>query len=129
MQVAVAGVEHVAALQAVLLLHLGNRQQDVGQPLARDRAVHAHVVRADAARRREGVLAPAPELQSLRLVLADFHARGAAAREHVEHAADLFVHLFRRAVALAQQDRGRVQVIAGVHEVLDRGRHRLVHHL
>ena len=128
-QVAVAGVEDVAAAQCVLLLHLGNRQQDVGQALARNRAVHAHVVGADAPRCREGVLAPAPELQALRLVLAHFHARGAGARQHVEHAVDLLGHLFGRAVAFAQQDgRGR-EVVAGVHEVFDGRRHRLVHHL
>ena len=33
------------------------------------------------------------------------------------------------AVALAEQDRGGVEVVAGVHEALDGGGHRLVHHL
>ena len=51
------------------------------------------------------------------------------ADQHLDHAADLLVDLLGRAVALAQQDRLGVEVVAGVHEVLDRGGHRLVHHL
>ena len=67
--------------------------------------------------------------QALRLVLAHRDGGGAAAPEHLGHAGDLFLDLLRRAVALAQQDGLGAQVVAGVHEVLHRGRHRLVHHL
>jgi hypothetical protein len=77
----------------------------------------------------KGVLAPAPEAQALGLVFAHGNGGGAAAAQHRAHAADFFFHLFGRAVALAQQDGFGVQVVAGVHEVLDRGGHGLVHHL
>jgi hypothetical protein len=103
-QVAVAGMEHVGAAQLVLLLHLLDGEQDVGQPLARNGGVHAHVVRADAPAGRERVLAPAPEAQPLGLIAADGYGGGAAGRQHRTHARDLFLDLFGRAVALAQQD-------------------------
>ena len=61
--------------------------------------------------------------------LAHLEARRAAARSTASMRRDLLAHLLRRAVALAQQDRRGVEVVAGVHEVLDRGGHRLVHHL
>ena len=67
-QVAVARVEHVQAAQRVFGFHFGDGLQDVGQALARDGRVHAHVVGADAARRRKGVFAPAPEFQALGFV-------------------------------------------------------------
>mmetsp|Transcript_29715 Transcript_29715/g.46395 ORF Transcript_29715/g.46395 Transcript_29715/m.46395 type:complete len:222 (+) Transcript_29715:279-944(+) len=128
-QIAVARVEDIGAAQAVLLLHLLDVEQDGGQVLARDGGVHAHVVGADAAARREGVLAAAPELQPLGLVGADLHIGRATAAQHRLHAGDLLGHLLGRAVALAQQDGLGGEVVAGVDEVLDRGRHRLVHHL
>ena len=40
--------------------------------------------------------------------------------QHLDHAADLVLDLRGRAVALAEQDRRRVEVVAGVDEVLDR---------
>ena len=63
------------------------------------------------------------------LVLADLDARGAAAFHHRDHPADLLLDLLDVAVALAEQDRGGLEVVAGMHEALDRGRHRLVEHL
>eukprot|EP01136_Pigoraptor_vietnamica_P010494 Opistho-1_new@48175 len=128
-QIAIAGMEDIGAAQAVLLLHLRNRQEDGRQVLARDGGVHAHVVGADAARGGEGVLAPAPELQALGLGLADLALRGAAVQQHGQHARDLLGHLLGRAVALAQQDGLGRQVVARVNEVLHGGGHGLVHHL
>jgi len=129
MQVAVAGMEHVGAPQPVLLLHLLDRQQDVRQPLARDGRVHAHVVGADAAGGGERVLAAAPEPQALGLVPAHGDGGGACVAQHLAHAADLFFDFLRHAIALAQQDGFGREVVSGMDEVLDRRRHRLVHHL
>ncbi len=54
---------------------------------------------------------------------------GAGGAQHGAHAADFLFDLFGRAVALAQQDGFGREVVAGLHEVLHRGGHRLVHHL
>src|SRR3546814_10551746 len=61
MQVAVAGVKDVGDAQAVARAELAHALQHQRQARARDGAVHAVVVRRDAADRREGRLAPGPE--------------------------------------------------------------------
>ena len=129
MQVAVAGVEHVRAAQAVFALHGGDEGQHLAQALARNGAVHAVVVGRDAADRGKRRLAAGPETQALGFVARHRHARGAGALEHRLHARDLVVDFLGRAVGLAQQDGRRLQVVAGVHELLDRVRRRPVHHL
>ena len=126
-QVAVAGMKDVGAAQTVCRFHSGDGAQHLGQPVARNRRVHAHVVGTDASGRREGVLAPAPEAQALLFVGADLDACGAAGVQDSRHAPDLLVDLFLRAVALAEQDGRGVEVVAGVHEVFDGGGHALVH--
>ena len=128
-QVAVARVEHVGAAQAVFLFHLLDGQQDVGQAFARDGGVHAHVVGADAPAGGKGVLAPAPEAQALGFAFAHRDGRGARAAQHFAHVGDLFLDFLGRAVALAQQDGLGREVVAGLDEVLDGGRHGLIHHL
>ena len=68
MQIAVAGVKHIGDAQSVLLAPAPPcRSSTSGSRAARDRAVHAKIVGADAAHRRKGVLAPGPELQPLGL--------------------------------------------------------------
>ena len=116
MQVAVAGMEDVEAAQAVPCRHRADGDQHLGQAAARDRRIHAQVVGADAAARRKGVLAAAPEAQALRLVLAGGQPRRAGRLQHRRHARDLVLDLGRRAVALAEQDGGRVEVVAGMDE-------------
>ena len=129
MQIAVARMKHIAAAQLVFLFHLGNCQQDVGQALARDGAVHAHVVRADAPRRGEGILASAPKAHALGFAVAHRNRGGTGGGEHRAHAANFFFHLFGCAIALAQQNGGGAQVVTGVHIVFHGGGHGLVHHL
>ena len=128
MQVAVAGMEYVGAAQAVLRLHLRDEVQNLAEALARNGAVHAVVVWRDAADRRKRGLAAGPEAQPLGLVARHRHARDARALEHRLHAGNLVFHLFRRAVGFAQQDRCRLEVIAGTHELLYRVRRWPVHH-
>ena len=53
MQIAVAGVEHIGGAQAVARLHLLHAQEHVADPLARDRAVHAVIVRRETSDGRE----------------------------------------------------------------------------
>src|SRR5439155_16945874 len=78
MQVAVAGVEHVGAAQSELHRQLFDSCQYRRQRLARNRPVHAVVIRRDAANRRKRGLASRPEKEPLRLVLryADFGRPG-----------------------------------------------------
>ena len=128
MQIAVAGVEHVGAAQAVLHFHRLDADQDLGQLLARDGAVHAVVVGRDAARRREGVLAAGPELHALRFRLRHLDGAGAGRLQHLRHALDFLVHFELGAVRFAQQNGGGVDVVAGLDERLDHARRRAVHH-
>ena len=73
---------------------------------------------------------PAQKLQALGFVARDADLGGAAMR-----AAPRVMRAISSAtssggaVGFAQQDRRRVEVVAGVHELLDRARRRLVHHL
>ncbi len=122
-------MEHVGAAQLVFLFHLGNRQQDVGQPRTGNGAVHAHVVRADAAAGRKSVFASAPKAQAFGLAVAHRNAGGTGCAQHLAHAPDFFFHLFGCAIAFAQQNGFRAQVVARVYKVFHRGGHGLVHHL
>ena len=49
--------------------------------------------------------------------------------QDITHAANFFLYLFGRAVALAQQNRRCIQVIAGMHKVFHCRGHGFVHHL
>ena len=60
MQIAVAGVEHVAETEPVFLRHLGHARQHLRQGAARDGAVHAqHVGRQPPHRAENAALRPA----------------------------------------------------------------------
>ena len=65
----------------------------------------------------------------MRFVAAHGNGGGACGFEHGRHAANLFFHLFGRAVALAQQNGSGSQVVARVHKVFHSHRHGAVHHL
>ena len=60
MQVAVAGMEHIADAQTVFERQLPDAAQYTREFAPRDGAVHAVVIGRDAARRGEGGLAPGP---------------------------------------------------------------------
>jgi hypothetical protein len=92
-------VEDVGAAQAMALVHLGDGDQHVGEALPRNRRVHAHVVGADPAARRERVLAPAPELQPLGLAAARRQAGRSPGSRALDHARDLVLDFCRGAVA------------------------------
>ena len=129
MQVAVPRMKHVHAAQIVLRLHDFDRKEHLRELAARDGRIHAHVVRTDASRGREGVLAAAPEFQALRLVAAHLDARCAALGEDAAHRGDLLLDFPGSAVALTEQDGCRGQIVARVHEVLRHLRHAPVHEL
>jgi hypothetical protein len=105
-QVAVAGVEDVAAAQAVLLLHRGDREQHVGQALARDGRVHAHVVGADAPAAGKAFLRPLQNFSRSASFALTSIAVAPQPSSTRACARSLLGHLLGRAVALAQQDRG-----------------------
>ena len=118
MQIAVAGMEHIGAAQRIFCFHGGDEPQHLAQALARDGAVHAVVIRRNASDRRKRRLAPGPEFQALRLVLRNAEIVGAGLLQHRGHARDFFLHLLRGAVGFTQQQRGRTQVVAGMHILL-----------
>ncbi|KAG0773741.1 hypothetical protein G6F22_014619 [Rhizopus arrhizus] len=95
---------------------------------ARNRAVHAVVIRRHAARSRKCVLAAGPEFQPFGLRGRYLAARGAGGAEYRFHPVDLVRHLFGRAIGFAQQDRLCVHVVAGAHERFDHMRGASVHH-
>src|SRR5579862_780381 len=66
-QIAITSVENVHTSQPVLGLHLLDGLEHAPDVFARDRAVHAVIVRRNAPRRWKRILAPRPEAQALRL--------------------------------------------------------------
>ena len=127
-QVAIARVKYIGAAQLVFLFHLGNGQQNVGQSLARNGGVHAHVVGADAARCRERIFTATPKTQALGFVFADGDGGGARPKQDIAHAANFFFNFFWCAIAFTQQNSCGVQVITCVHKIFYRCSHGLVHH-
>ncbi len=127
-QVAVTRVKHVGAAQRVFPFHLADEEQDFPEAAARDGAVHAVVVGRDAAHRRKRRLAPGPELLPLGIGVRHAQARRPRILQNGFDAGDLLVHLLRRTVGLAQQQRRRLQVVARVHEILHRAHRGTVHH-
>ena len=115
MQVAVAGMEHVRAAQAVLRSQRLDAAQHLAPGAARDRAVHAVVVGRERPGGRERRPCARPKALPLGLVgatRADRWRRGAAARLD---ALRLPRRLRRRVPSdLAQQDRLRRRSIAGL---------------
>ena len=129
MQVAVARVKHVGAAQPVLFRQLAGAAQHMRQSSPRDRAVDAVVVGRDASHCGECGLASRPEAQPLGLALRDANVGGARCAHHRAHLGDLVGHLLPRAVGLGEKYRRRLEVVARVHETLDRAGRELVHHL
>ena len=115
-QVAVAGMEYVADRQAVRRRQHPDLRQHLCQVPARDGAVHAVVVRREAAHGRKGSLASGPETLALRLVAGDTQIDRAGLREHRAGAFDLGRDILASSVQFAQQDRRRLFGITGVHE-------------
>ncbi len=128
MQVAVAGVEHVRAAQAVLHLHRCDELQHFAQAFPGDGAVHAVVIGGNAPDRGKRRLPAGPEQQPFGLRSRDANRRRALLAQHRVHAADFRGDFFGVAVRLAQQQRLGLEVVAGVGELLHRPRRRLVHH-
>src|SRR6202041_989063 len=70
-QIAIAGMEHIGDPQPMPFRERRNLAQHLGETAARDRAVHAVVIRRDAPDRGKRRLAPGPEQQALGLGPAD----------------------------------------------------------
>ncbi len=128
-QIAITGVEHVHASQAVAFLHGLDRLEHGAERLARNRPVHAVIVGGNAARRGKCVLAPGPEAQALAFGARYGNGSRAGLPEHALHFRDFPGHLIGRAIGLRQQDRRGRQVVARVDERLDGGRCFPIHHL
>ena len=101
MQIAIAGMKHVGATHVVFYFHGRDAKQDGRQMLARDRAVHAVVIRRNAPCSRERILAAGPEAQALRFVLRHGDGGRAGRLQHVRHARDFFLDFFRHAIGFA----------------------------
>ena len=127
-QVAVAGMENVRALELEFLRQFGNALQNVRKLFLRNGAVHAVVVGHDAAHRGERRLAAGPELQALGFVPGRADLGRACLAHDLGHAFDFSRNLFYRTIRFAQQDCLGIKRIACVHELLDGGRGFFVHH-
>ena len=127
-QVAVAGVEHVADPQAVLGLQLADAAQHLGQLRPRDHAVLHVVVGRHAAHRGERGLAALPHQRPLLGVSARRISVAPAARHSSSMTGPSERTSAARAVQLDQQRRLAVAV-AGVHRRLGGLDREPVHHL
>ncbi len=128
-EIAVAGVEHVHHAQSEALAHLPHAGEDLGEPPARDRAVHAVVIGRDPADGGKGVLAPGPEPQPLFLARARLDEKGAVLPGDGGDDTDQMLDLRLRPVELADDERLRLARIAGRAEILRRVHGGSVHHL
>src|SRR5690606_33414685 len=128
-QIAVPGVEDIGAAEGILALHGGDGGEHFPQVLAGNGAIHAVVIRGDAADGGKGRLAPRPVQQPLRLAGGDLQGTGAAVIQHGANAGNLLVHLLGGAVGFHQQNGGGAEVVAGLDEGLHRGGGGPVHHL
>src|SRR5262245_59673784 len=127
-EIAVAGMEHVGDAQPVALGQFAHAPEHLRQARPRDGAVHAVIVRRDAADRRKRRLAPGQEQEPLLL-------RGGAATGHgasgLRDRLDLreeMIDLSAWTVELHDQQSLDVERISRVHEFLDRVDRRRVHH-
>ncbi len=128
MQIAVAGMKHIGDAQAVFRRHLLHAVQHQRQLRARNGAVHAVIVRRDAADRRERRLAAGPEQQPLVLGIGHAASYRAAALGDVLHALEQMIDLILRTIELDDQQGLDVERIAGMDELLGGGDGGTVHH-
>ena len=126
--IAVARMEHIDALQAVVLLFGGDKRQHPADVAARDGAVHTVIIRCQLCSGGKSVFAPGPHRQPLDFVARHLNADGAALIQHRAHAADFFGHFFGRAVRFAQQNGFGAQVVAHFQIAVDRTGAGAVHH-
>ncbi len=126
--VAVAGMEHVGAAQLELLRQDLRLPENMRQRPPWNRAVDAIVIRRDPANRGKRRLPAGPEQQPLALVLRHANPGGPGRGEHARDLRHVRRHFLGRAIGLDEQNRRRVERIAGMHELLDRARRGPVHH-
>src|SRR6185312_9974267 len=77
MEVAIAGVEYIGNAQSVLVRHLAHAGEHARQRSAWNRAIHAVVIRRDAANRGKCYLPARPEQLPLGLIFAGAAGDGA----------------------------------------------------
>ena len=122
MQVAVAGMKHVRHGQPELLRQFFYGAQYFAEARARNRAVHAVVVRCEPTHRRERGLAPEPHPLAVRVVARRAYFGGLLRVHQSQHLRALFLDLVVSAVEFAQQDRRSVGRIARTDECFRRQR-------
>ena len=128
MQIAVAGMEYIHAAQAVFGRQRGDCIEHRRQRFLRYRAVHAVVIGRHPPCSRKRSFAPGPEAQAFGFVLRNADFGGAAVAQHRGHARDFLIDFGVVAVGFAQQDRHRIERIAGMDERFDRACGDLIHH-
>ena len=129
MQVAVAGMKHIGDAQAVFrrhVLHAAEHQRQLG---ARDGAVHAVIVRRDAADGRERGFAAGPEQQPLLFGIGDAIRYRSTLPGDVLDAFEQMIDLGARAVEFDDQQRLDVERITGMDKFLGGMNGGAVHHL
>ena len=121
MKVAVSGVKDVGDAQPEAFLHLFHLLENAADLPARDRSVHAVVVRRYAADGRESRLSPGPEQQPLGFGLARPATHRAVALGDGLDLGDQVIDLGVAAVEFDDHERLAVERIAGVDEGFGRG--------
>ena len=128
MQVAVTCMEYICHAQAVLLAERCHPAHHVGKTATRNCAVHAQIVRRNAAHSREGGFATGPEQVALFFRLADPHRAGTRLADNRLDPPDQRIDLDLRTVKLDDQQRSRLTRITGVGEILRCLNGKAVHH-
>ena len=129
MQVAVPGMKYIGDREPMGLRHFPHPPEYEWQPRARDRTIHAVVVRRDASDRRKSRLAAGPEQKPLRFRGRDPAGQRAALRGDRLDPRQQVIDLDLRAVELDDQQCLDIERIAGMDELLDGVDRRAVHHL
>ena len=129
MQVAVAGMEDIGDAKSVFGRQLTDAAQDLGQAATRDAAIHAVIVRSNAADGRKGVLAAGPKALALFLVLADLGGDDAGVAGNPFDDFDQVADLDLGPVQFDDQQGLDVEGIAGMDKLLGSVDRRFVHHL
>jgi hypothetical protein len=118
-QVAIAGMEHVARLEALLGRECVDVGERLGEPRARHDAVHDREAARRATVRTERALAPLPELRAFVGIACDARAARALLARECRDPLGLRAQRRRRAIDLDEQQRGRIGRQAHVQPGLD----------
>src|SRR5690625_2892480 len=97
-QIAIPGMKHIEAAQPVFILHRSDGIEHLTQALARNRAIHAQIIRGNAPCRRKRRLAPGPKQLTLLLGTGDLDSGRAILAQKRLYPGNLLGHLLGGAI-------------------------------